>query len=257
MQLTDLKLVVRTMRGNLIHEDCSCNLKFMKEAMVRVWEKLRQKFFWVKVNDPIYLVMDNAGGHGDKATVKEYTNLLKEKFKVIVIYQTPRLPYTNVLDLGFWAALQSKVEKVHYGRRGNTKSLVASVYETWRMEEFNFLLMRIFDRLKKVLVLIVEGNGGCDLVEKKRCRHFRNLDLWELPASDDAVEDGKDGKDGKATVTTPTVVAVVHAGDEEDDSDVEDNIVVDNLDDGKTATEEVIINDDDDDEMLCVGMLAM
>ena len=55
LQLTDLKLVVRTMRGNLIDEDCSCDLNFMKEAMVREGEKLRENFFGSKSMIPFSL----------------------------------------------------------------------------------------------------------------------------------------------------------------------------------------------------------
>ena len=251
IQLTDLKLVVRNKKGDLIYEDCSCDSNFMKKAMVRVGEKLRLKFHWIKMHYPIYLVMDNAGGHGDKETVEEYTNMLKERYNIVVIYQTPRSPYTNVLDLGFWTALQSKVEKCHYGRRGNTDSLVASVQETWTSAEMHYQLMRIFDRLKKVLVLIIEGNGGSDEVEKKRGRNFRNLDLWELPPP--VVVDNGDG-DGNGAA----VVATVHAGDE-DDSDVEADVVEGGVSDEKTAPiEEVVIDDDvDDDDVLYEGLIAM
>ena len=36
---------------------------------------------------------------------------------------------------------------------------------------------KVFNRLKNVLVLIVEGNGGNELVESKGGKKFRNLDL--------------------------------------------------------------------------------
>ena len=39
------------------------------------------------------------------------------------------------------------------------------------------MITKVCNRLKNVLVLIVEGNGGNELVESKRGNRFRNLDL--------------------------------------------------------------------------------
>ena len=44
-------------------------------------------------------------------------------------------------------------------------------------ERFNELKTNIFNRLKNVLIFIVERNGGNELVESKRGKRFRNLDL--------------------------------------------------------------------------------
>ena len=55
--------------------------------------------------------MDNAGGHGTKAAVGEYKQLLIDRHNVHVIHQSPRSPEVNALDLGLWRSLQSSVEK--------------------------------------------------------------------------------------------------------------------------------------------------
>ena len=44
-------------------------------------------------------------------------------------------------------------------------------------ERFNELKTNIFNRLKNVLIFIVERNGGNELVESKRGKRFRILDL--------------------------------------------------------------------------------
>ena len=62
-------------------------------------------------------------------------------------------------------------------RRCEVNILVRSVYETWEKGKLNELITKVFNRLKNVLVLIVEGNGGNELVESKRGKKFRNLDL--------------------------------------------------------------------------------
>ena len=45
------------------------------------------------------------------------------------------------------------------------------------------MLTKVYKRLSKVLVLIMEGNGGNDLVETKRGKKFTNLDLEEVDFS--------------------------------------------------------------------------
>ena len=57
--------------------------------------------------------MNNAGGHGTKATIDAYVSLLEEKHNVVCVFQHPRSPATNMLDLGVWMAFQSLVEKLH------------------------------------------------------------------------------------------------------------------------------------------------
>lgn len=58
--------------------------------------------------------MDNTGGHDTGDVIKEYITILKDKHNVIVVFQVPRSPYTNLLDLGVWCSLESEVEKTHY-----------------------------------------------------------------------------------------------------------------------------------------------
>ena len=77
-------------------------------------EALRNTYDWVSPNDPIYLVMDNTGGHGKKHVVEEYTAMLKTEYNIEIIFQVPRSPYTNLLDLGVWCSLQSEVETAHH-----------------------------------------------------------------------------------------------------------------------------------------------
>ena len=52
-----------------------------------------------------------------------------------------------------------------------------SIYETREKVKLNELITKVFNRLKNVFVLIVKGNDGNGLVESKRGKTFRNLDL--------------------------------------------------------------------------------
>ena len=57
------------------------------------------------------------------------------------------------------------------------EELVRSDYDTWERGELNEVIIKVFNRLKIVLILIIEGNGGNELVETKRGKGFCNLDL--------------------------------------------------------------------------------
>ena len=121
--------------------------------------------------------MDNAGGYGTEETIKEYVRMLEEKYNVKTIFQIPRSPYTNVLDLGVWCSLQAKVEKEHFGKRCEVKALANLVITTWEKGELNATITSVFKRLKRVLALIIEAKGKNDLVEEKRGKKWSSLDL--------------------------------------------------------------------------------
>jgi len=82
-------------------------------------ESMRLNYHWVSLSTLLYLVMDNTGSHGIDTCVNQYHRLLLEQYNITIIQQMPQLPYTNVLDLGVWAGLQSAVEREHYIQRMN------------------------------------------------------------------------------------------------------------------------------------------
>ena len=88
--------------------------------------------------------MDNAGGHGKKEIKEEYVKKLKEKYNVEVEWQIPNSPETNMLDLGTWFALQSKVEMNHRNKVMNKDVLATTVEKCWNDVDMNK------DILKKV-----------------------------------------------------------------------------------------------------------
>ena len=54
--------------------------------------------------------MDNAGGHGTGNKINQYNQILEEK-NIEIIWQVPRYPETNFLDLGLWMTIKSSVQK--------------------------------------------------------------------------------------------------------------------------------------------------
>jgi hypothetical protein len=153
--------------GDEVDEDASCDSKFMLECMPRLGAALRERFHWVPPNETIFLCMDNAGGHGTNDAKRQYIDLPKA-FKVEVIWQAPRSPETNMLDLGVWMSIQSALMKVHNGRRCHHDALAKSVEDAWNGYLSQEAFYTVHKRLRAVLACVVEDSGGNRLGESKR-----------------------------------------------------------------------------------------
>jgi hypothetical protein len=92
--------------GDIVDEDITCNSEFMLDIMPRIGMEIREKYHWVPRGESVYLVMDNAGGHGTDDAKLAYTEDLL-KWKIVIIWQIPMSPATNMLDLGVWMTLES------------------------------------------------------------------------------------------------------------------------------------------------------
>ena len=152
----------------------------MLGVMNRLGSKMRQAFHWVDGTEVMYVVMDNAGGHGTNEAKKKYEEFMLEEYMIEIIWQTPRSPYTNLLDLGVWCALQAMIEKMHRGNRCDANSLANSIYRTWGNASLDEIISKVNGRFLKVLHLIKEGKGSNELVETKRGKKFASLDSYEI-----------------------------------------------------------------------------
>ena len=72
--------------GTSRNVDVSCDSDFMRNAMKEIGKKIRQAYHWVELGWPIFLYMDNAGGHGTHDCVKSYVAMLEREFNIIVIH---------------------------------------------------------------------------------------------------------------------------------------------------------------------------
>ena len=124
--------------------------------------------------------MDNAGGHGTNVAIESYSKTLLDDYNIEIIFQIPRSPYTNVLDLGVWMSLQAAVERQHYLKRCNADALVNSVMKTWNEGHLDHSITKVFNRIKPVLCNILEAKGGNDLVEMKRGKKHAKIKLEDV-----------------------------------------------------------------------------
>ena len=76
LTIQDLDLFVRIKRGDEVEVDCSCDSSFMLSVMKDVGESVCNYFFWIPRKNgrlllTVYLVIDNAGGHGTNKAIQE------------------------------------------------------------------------------------------------------------------------------------------------------------------------------------------
>ena len=69
VQLDDLCLGVRYKVGDKVQHDVNCDSDYMLSIMPKVGKAIREAYFWVDKDDPVYCVLDSAGGHGKKDVV--------------------------------------------------------------------------------------------------------------------------------------------------------------------------------------------
>ncbi len=85
-----------------IQGDTSCNSEFMLGVMPRIGAAIHEKITWVLETKMIYLVMDNAGGHGTTEAIELSVRGLLEQYSIEIIHQAVRSTETNLLDLELW-----------------------------------------------------------------------------------------------------------------------------------------------------------
>ena len=124
-------LKVRYKEGDIVERDCSCEFNYMLSVMMRDGKAIREKFHWVPMHERVYLFKDGVGGHETNEAINAYDKNLMIDINIKFVFQVPRTPYQNVLDIGIWCGLQAAVEKTHYIRRCDVDSLVRLVYESW------------------------------------------------------------------------------------------------------------------------------
>ena len=184
LTLEDIQLCVKLEKGDEVDEDVSCDSTFMLKWIPEVAKAMREVYHWIPVTEKLYLVMDNAGGHGTDNAKELYVEELS-KHNIETIWQVPRSPETNMLDLGVWMSIQAAVMRVHHNRRCHHDALAKSVDDAWDNYLNEGAFENVHGRLKLVLQSIVKDEGGNRLVEEHRGKLFRDATIVDLTSVDD------------------------------------------------------------------------
>ena len=174
LELQHTEIYVQRKKGELVEKDVTCDSQFMLDNMVTIGATIRSKFHWVLKEVTIYLIMDNSGGHGTKDAITQYVADIKHDHNVEIVWQVPRGPEMNLLDLGSWTSLQSWVEKSQRGRRTNVDALAFTCFQAW--ETFGSEVFdKVFERWERVLKIAVADNGDNSRVDDFRGDLFTSV----------------------------------------------------------------------------------
>lgn len=172
MDLDDVHLVVVShLSGETYEDDVNCDGDFMEEALLNtVGPELRAAFHWVPDNVLIRLQMDNAGGHGGLTRINKMKEEMLARFNVLLVCQPPNSPESNVLDLGVWRSVQSKVDKMDREQRMDAHQLWATIQRAW--DEYgtaddNLALHAIWEKLRDIAEVTIASNGDNNNAEAK------------------------------------------------------------------------------------------
>ena len=133
---------------------------FMRIMKLNVIPAIQEKCKWAK---KVIVQIDSAGGHRIGETLGALNKIGKSSKPPIIFRTQPtRSPDTNVLDLGIWNSMKSRVSEVRYDRSADAtmnQRIIDSVMEMWANYDPS-KLNNIFITLKAVLKEIKEHDGG-------------------------------------------------------------------------------------------------
>ena len=230
LKIEDLVMKVSYKKGETYEKDQTCDSKFMAKIMPEIGEAMRKAYHFVPKEIPLFLIMDNAGGHGKKDCIEEYTNLLKEKYNIIIIHQEPRSPETNCLDLGIWNSFQSLVENMQIKKRTDVKALVGTVEQAWYSYFTDDIFQKVYKRWQQVLEIIICDEGNNKNVDKHRNEKYENA-ILPPPPPYKIPEKQKDDEDDSDADSSLEAISFVNP-----------NIELNNNDDDDDSLEEIILN---------------
>lgn len=133
---------------------------FMDMVQNKLIPDIRKKCSWAS---KVIVQLDSAGGHRIGESLDYLNGLGKRgKLKIEFITQPTRSPDTNVLDLGIWRSMSSRVADVKYKRdseKDMNQRIIDAVNEMWLEYDPN-IIYNIFLTLTSVLNEIYAHDGG-------------------------------------------------------------------------------------------------
>ena len=185
LRLNDLHLRVNVSKGQIVERDVTCNSAFMMEHIQEIGKSIHNNYSFFDKKTPNYLFMDNAGGHGKTEVKQNYKNILKQEYNILIEWQVPNSPETNMLDFGVWMVFQLVVERIHKGKVMQSDELAKSLMTASNNIDTS-VFEKVHERWKLILHLIMSGKGTNEVVEQHRGLGYN---LTNLPGFTDDEDD--------------------------------------------------------------------
>ncbi len=164
----------------------------MREVLfTKVGPAIRAAFCKVPKEKEIYCQCDNAGGHGGKEVIESYTKMMKEKFNIVLLFQSPNSPDFNGLDRGAWMAVQAATAKLSRGKRRDFQMLHECVMTAWNdmsVEKIQNICLSVKTACEGAL----KCGGGNELSETRRTSKKNGVNLKAEPYEEQEVDESED-----------------------------------------------------------------
>ena len=207
----------------------------MLENVHSIGKAIRKAYHWTNKKEvPIYLILDNAGGHGTIETKKQYEDTLKKDYNVILDWQVPNSPETNLLDLGAWMAIQSEVEYIHRTlvmQHDVLSRTVNSAFQNIHQSTFH----NIHKRWLTVLDIIIDSNRENNMVETRRNKEH-DRDSYSEDTHDDSTGEYTDDEEEEYELVNGEDLVGYESKDDSSDEE--------NHEDGYEEEDFILVEDD-------------
>ena len=189
---------VQNKAGEPLLREKTVDGKFMREVLFqKVGPAIRKAYSSLPKTVPIYLQFDNAGGHGGAEAIAGYTDMMREKFNIICVFQSPSSPDFNALDRGVWMSLQAATAKLTRGMRRDFAMLHDCVVGAWDAMSAG-KIQNICNSVKVACEAALECDGGNTTSETRRSskKNGVNLKVETYEEQSDDESDDSDEEEG-------------------------------------------------------------
>ncbi|KAL5706561.1 hypothetical protein ACHQM5_024712 [Ranunculus cassubicifolius] len=122
----------------------------------KVLPAIRQKWPTLSANDPIFIQQDNAKLHIDSSDAEFIEAASRDGFDIRLSFQPPNSPDFNVLDLGFFRAIQSLQHQEAPTTIDELVQAVEKAFEDLSTDNLN----RVFLSLQMCMIEAMKVGGG-------------------------------------------------------------------------------------------------
>lgn len=172
---------VQNKKGDKFSADKNVNGKFMTKILKeQIGPAIRKAYKWVPKEEEIYCQLDNAGGHGSKEVIEKYVKMMKEKFNIILEFQSPSSPDFNALDRGVWMCSQAETAKLSRNLRRDFKSLHECVMRAWNGMS-STSITNICNSVVTACEESLKCGGGNERSERRRSSKKLGINLKTAP----------------------------------------------------------------------------
>ena len=214
---------VQSKKGDTLLKDTNVDGAYMAKVLEeKIGPAIRSAYraAGATMSDPIYCQLDNAGGHGSDEVINAYTQMMKDKFNIILLFQSPSSPDFNALDRGVWMCAQAAAAKLARDKRRDLSALHECVMTAWQGMDHN-AITNICDSVVRACQEAVACGGGNERSERMRSKLKLGINLKTEPVDLEAGPDiDSDEEDEQGD--EPDVDQV--DDDSDDDSDVDEDL---------------------------------